>query len=183
MANNCSFCIAVTVNDPALGDRLCNIINNDDPEYMVIRTWKAAHVTERLGTTEGWVVTIEGLCPWTADYFWDPGNTLYGESRTVGERQDDDEQNRILASIPYLCKLWNTTASGWQEEWGCEVDGVYSCDAEGNYNYIDTWGHVCLEHMGDDSWDDALARAYDDGYFSGTSADEVLEYLESAGVD
>ena len=166
MANNCGFQVVLCGHDVDSMRRVCDIINDRDPEYAVVRTWRdCAYI---LGETEN-RVTIAGECPWTADYYWRPDETLAGYGCVPGESRED-KTGRIFVSIPYLCQLWDLVASGYEEEWGCCVDGEYRAYENGHCDYIDTWGDQCITHMQndpDDSWRDCLEEAIADGRCEG----------------
>ena len=78
MANNCGFQVVLCGQDVDNMRRVCDIINDRDPEYAVVRTWKdcASIVDELELTFEETQVTIGGECPWTADFYWRPEMTL-----------------------------------------------------------------------------------------------------------
>lgn len=167
MANRCSFNVVLYGQNVDNMRRVCDIINDRDPEYAVVRTWQdcASIVDELELTLEETQVTIDGVCPWTADYYWRPNKTIAGLRCVPGENREE-ETGRIFVSIPYLCKLWGMRASGYEEEWGCEVDGWYTAFESGSCEYDDTWADQCITHMQndpDDSWRDSLEKAIADG--------------------
>lgn len=136
MANNCAFEINIKAQTTEDADRAVRIIRFEDPEYCILRGWPDyMHVTDGEDSPER---TIEGLCPWTADYMWDPANTLYGHGMVPGETRLSD--GRILASIPWMCRTWNMEAWGWEEEPGCGVDGEFLCRLDGVLHYTDLSG-------------------------------------------
>ena len=166
MANNCGFEVNLYGKNIENMRRVCDIINGTDPEYTVVRTWRdCAYI---LGETEN-RVTIAGECPWTADLFWRPKETMAGRLCVPGVTKEKGT-GRIYVSIPYLCKLWDLVASGYEEEWGCCIDGEYRAYENGHCDYIDTWGDQCITHMQndpDDSWRDCLEEAIADGRCEG----------------
>lgn len=182
MANNCGFEVNLYGKNIENMRRVCDIINGTDPEYAVVRTWRdCAYI---LGETEN-RVTIAGECPWTADLFWRPHETLAGRNVTIGVTRDD--KGRLFVSIPYLCDLWNLTANGYEEEWGCGIDGGYSYKGYG-VDYIDTWGDQCITHMQndpDDSWRDCLEEAIADGRCEGRveEARKLIEAYDAEEVE
>lgn len=167
MANNCGFQVVLCGHDVDNMRRVCDIINDRDPEYAVVRTWRdcATIIDELELTFEETQVTIGGECPWTADYYWRPDKTIAGHGCIPGESREE-KTGRIFVSIPYLCKLWSMTAMGYEEEWGCDVDGWYTAYDDGRCEYYDSWAEQCITHMQndpDDSWRDCLEKAIADG--------------------
>lgn len=156
MANNCSFEITVSAQRPEDAGRVLAILQDRDPEYAVIRGWPDdVHAVDGEGTGS---LTIGGLCPWTADYMWDPEDTIYGHGLIPGETVLDD--GRILVSIPLLCRLWGMHARGWELEEGCEVSGRYTCGPDGTLEYIEDWREYVAEmaalNPDDDYWNGLL---------------------------
>lgn len=174
MANNCGFSITLRGENKENMRRVCDIISGDDLQYAVVRTWLGCG---SIIDEDDDSITIEGECPWTADFFWRPDMTIAGRDKVVGESKDP--QGRTYVSIPYLCTLWDLTANGWEEEWGCCVDGWFSCGKDGVVHYRDTWGNVCIEHMEsepDDEWCGCLRQAVSDGRCEGC-LDEALQLI------
>lgn len=168
MANNCGFRITLYGKNMENMRRVCAIINAEDPEYTVVRTWSGessiTYEYESEYPYEDSYVTIEGVCPWTADYYWRPELTIAGHGFVPGECRADD--GRMYVSIPYLCALWGLRADGYEEEWGCGVDGWYECKQNGEVDYYDSWGDQCIDHMKndpDDSWYECTKMALADG--------------------
>jgi hypothetical protein len=169
MANKCKFRIILDGETENIENmrRVCDIINDRDPEYAVVRTWQDCATITDVYVSKYYIgfcyVTIEGECPWTADYYWRPHETLAGRNVTVGVTRD--EAGRLFVSIPYLCDLWNLRANGYEEEWGCGIDGGYYYKGYG-VDYFDHWGEQCITHMQtdpDDCWRDCLEKAITDG--------------------
>lgn len=166
MANKCKFSIILDGENENIENmrRVCDIINDNDSEYAMVRTWRnCATITDEAEDS----VTIEGECPWTADYYWRPYKTLASRNVITGKTRDDE--GRLFVSIPYLCDLWNLKANGYEEEWGRDIDGEYSYKGNGVY-YFDHWGKQCITHMQndpDDSWRDCLEEAIADGRCAG----------------
>lgn len=184
MANNCSF--NVVLHGPNVNDmlRVCDIINDLDNEYAVVRTWlNCATVIDQVELTpEETQVAIDGVCPWTADFYWRPEMTLAGHNIIIGKTRDDE--GRLFVSIPYLCSLWGMRASGFEEEWGCCVDGYYTALEDGSCEYEDNWGEQCIFHMQndpDDCWYHCLKEAISDGRCEGRLevATALLEAYET----
>ena len=48
------------------------------------------------------------------------------------------DDGRIPVSVPWMCRQWNMSAYGYEEEPGCDVDGEYSCGPDGILTYRDT---------------------------------------------
>lgn len=166
MANKCGFEVNLYGKNIENMRRVCDIINDTDPEYAVVRTWRdCAYI---LGETEN-CVTITGECPWTADYFWRPDKTIAGLGCVPGVSRED-KTGRVFVSIPYLCKLWDMKATGYEEEWGCCVDGWYTAYDDGRCEYYDSWADQCITHMQDDpddEWCGCLRQAIFDGRCEG----------------
>ena len=162
MANNCGFSITLHGENKDNMRRVCDIINDTDPEYAVVRTWLGCgSITDEDDDS----ITIEGECPWTADYFWRPDKTIAGLGCVPGVSREE-KTGRIFISIPYLCKLWGMKATGYEEEWGCCVDGWFYANSNGSCEYYDSWADQCITHMQndpDDSWRDSLEKAIADG--------------------
>lgn len=176
MANNCGFSITLHGENKENMRRVCDIISGDDLQYTVVRTWLGCG---SIIDEDDDSITIEGECPWTADFFWRPDMTIAGHDKVVGESKDP--QGRTYVSIPYLCTLWDLTASGWEEEWGCCIDGEYRAYENGHCDYIDTWGDQCITHMQDDpddSWRDCLEEAIADGRCEGR-VEEARRLIEA----
>lgn len=175
MANNCGFGIDIecSIENADKARRVCAIINNEDPEYCVVRTWGAATFDEEeKGDT--FAVHIWGDCPWTANYFWAPGDTLAG--RDVGDKIDFETGTRMVVSIPFLCQLWDMGATGWEEELGCDVAGEFRCGTDGVLTYRDTLAETYLEYLNNNPWDDCYAQAVHDHYVAGNyDADPELK--------
>lgn len=155
MANNCSFEITVSAQRPEDADRVLAILQDRDPEYCIVRGWPGdVHVDWQ----DGAKMCISGVCPWTADYMWDPNNTLYGHGIEVGATVFTD--GRIPVSIPWMCRLWGMHARGWELEEGCEVSGRYTCGPDGTLEYIEDWREYVAEmaalNPDDDYWNGLL---------------------------
>lgn len=165
MANRCGFEVTLFGENVENMRRVCDIINDNDNEYVMVRTWlNCAYIL----TEDETQVVITGECPWTADFYWRPEETLAGRNVTVGKTRDDE--GRLIVSIPYLCKLWNMRAMGYEEEWGCCVDGWFFASEDGSCRYDDNWGDQCIEHMQDDPddcWYNCLKEAIADGRCEG----------------
>lgn len=185
MANNCGFEIVLYGQNVDNMRRVCDIINDRDPEYAVVRTWQdcATVIDELEFTFEETQVTISGECPWTADYYWRPDMTIAGHGCIPGESREE-KTGRVFVSIPYLCSLWGMRATGYEEEWGCCVDGYYTAYEDGSCEYEDNWGEQCIFHMQedpDDSWYHCLKEAISDGRCEGRleEARALLEAYET----
>ena len=142
MANNCEFSVTMICKHEDLpkASRVLDIINLTDPEYVFARSWPdmAGVVAEDRYDHEHSYIQIQGQIAWTAAYLWCPRDTLCGKD--VGDIINvPDVGPRIVTSIPELCKLWGMQAQGWEYEPGCEVDGTYESDANGNLTYEDCW--------------------------------------------
>lgn len=179
MANNCSFRVTLYGRNVDNMRRVCDIINDRDPEYAVVRTWQdCATITEEYEDS----IVIEGVCPWTADFYWRPRETFAGRICAPGVTRDSS--GRIFVSIPYLCSLWDMRATGYEEEWGCCVEGWYSASDSGDCEYYDSWGDQCITHMQndpDDCWYHCLQEAISDGRCEGRleEARALLEAYET----
>ena len=95
--------------------------------------------------------------------------TIAGLGCVPGESRED-KTGRVFVSIPYLCKLWDMKATGYEEEWGCCVDGWFYASSNGSCEYDDMWGEQCITQMQtdpDDSWRDCLEKAIADGRCEG----------------
>ena len=171
MANKCGFEVNLYGKNIDNMRRVCDIINDRDPEYAVVRTWQdcATIIDELELTSEETQVTISGECPWTADYYWRPDMTIAGLGCVPGVSRED-KTGRVFVSIPYLCKLWDMKATGYEEEWGCCVDGWYTAYDDGRCEYYDSWADQCITHMQDDpddEWCGCLRQAILDGRCEG----------------
>lgn len=132
MANNCVFEIRVNAKRAEDAERLLAVLQDRDPEYCIIRSWPGdVHMDWQRGAE----MNISGICPWTGDYMWRPENTLYGHGIEIGTTVFDD--GRIPVSVPWMCRQWNMSAYGYEEEPGCDVDGEYSCGPDGILTYRD----------------------------------------------
>lgn len=178
MANNCGYGIDIecSIENADKARRVIAIINNEDPEYCVVRTWGAGWSDEE-EKGDRFAVHIDGECPWTARYFWDPEDTLAG--RKVGDMIGAEGESRMVVSIPFLCQMWDMSATGWEEELGCDVAGEFSCGTDGELTYRDTLAETYLEHLANNPWDDEYAQAVHDHYADG-DYDQDEEMKEQA---
>ena len=135
MANNCVFEIRVNAKRAEDAERMLAVLQDRDPEYCIIRSWPG---DVHMDWQDGAEMCISGICPWTGDYMWRPENTLYGHGIEVGGTVFDD--GRIPVSVPWMCRQWDMSAYGYEEEPGCDVDGEYSCGPDGVLTYRDTSG-------------------------------------------
>lgn len=140
MANCCTFSIEFRGRTAEDADRFEAVLMNRDPEFCIIRSWPSdMFVSDGEGTERR---VIDGVCPWTADYFWDPEETIYGSGMIPGETRMTDGDGRTLASVPQLCRLLGGSARGWHEEPCCDVGGTFECGPDGVLRYEDDYGEA-----------------------------------------
>lgn len=153
MANNCGYGIDIecSIENADKARRVVAIINNDDPDYCVVRSWGVGWSDEE-EKGDRFAVHIDGECPWTARYFWDPEDTLAG--RKVGDIIGAEGERRMVVSIPFLCQMWDMSATGWEEELGCDVCGEFRCGNDGTLTYTDTLAATMLECAENSPWDE-----------------------------
>lgn len=166
MANNCGYGIDIecSMENADKARRVIAIINNEDPEYCVVRTWGVGWSDEEeMG--DRFAVHIDGECPWTARYFWDPEDTLAG--RKVGDMIGAEGESRMVVSIPFLCQMWDMSATGWEEELGCDVCGEFRCGNDGVLTYKDTLAAEMLERLQNNTWNDIYAQSVHNFYVGG----------------
>ena len=65
----------------------------------------------------------------------------------------------MVVSIPFLCQMWDMSATGWEEELGCDVCGEFRCGNDGVLTYTDTLAATMLECAENSPWDDGYVRA------------------------
>ena len=166
MANNCGYGIDIecSIENADKARRVVAIINNEDPDYCVVRTWGVGWSDEE-EKGDRFAVYIDGECPWTARYFWDPESTLAG--RKVGDIIGAEGEGRMVVSIPFLCQMWDMSATGWEEELCCDVAGEFRCGSDGVLTYRGTLAETYLEYLSNNPWDDSYAQAVHDLYVAG----------------
>ena len=65
----------------------------------------------------------------------------------------------MVVSIPFLCQMWDMSATGWEEELGCDVCGEFRCGNDGVLTYEDTLAATMLECAENSPWDDGYVMA------------------------